>query len=76
MTNASKLERIIKKRYSRRVMRFWDKSEEFNETTWVVGNYVIFLVLNQKPEYMVEIHDPVMARNMRNLFKAIWSEVK
>lgn len=30
------------------------------------------IVTNQHPHYMVEIHDPVMAQNLRDIFKGVW----
>jgi|GEM_PF-3282539 hypothetical protein len=29
-----------------------------------------------RPFYLIEIHNPVMAENLRHLFKNIWNELK
>ncbi len=68
-------ETIKKKKFTRRQIKFWDKSNDFSATTWINGDYVIMIVTTQKPHYLVEIHDAVLAHNMRELFKGIWNEV-
>lgn len=47
-------------------------SSDFNATTWVVGDYVVMLVTQQTPEYLIEIHDVTLARNMRAVFRELW----
>jgi sugar-specific transcriptional regulator TrmB len=59
----------------RRHMKYWDGSVEFTATHVVVGDYVLFLVTRQHPYYLVETHDPVMAENLRQMFKAIWKKI-
>ena len=76
LTNKSDIEKRLEGKYKQRVMKFWSKSGEFTSTIWVTGDYVTMLSLRERPHYLVEIHDPVMARNMRALFKGLWEEVK
>jgi sugar-specific transcriptional regulator TrmB len=73
LTNESKAEEKMKgKKYSsRRAIKLFN-SNEFSATQWVAGNYVIFIVTKQRPFYLVEIHDSVIAHNLRELFKNIW----
>jgi predicted DNA-binding transcriptional regulator len=59
----------------RRIVRFWDRPEEFNATTWVVGEYIIMIYTREKPFYLIEIYNAVLADNMRSLFKGLWEEV-
>ncbi|MDQ5928187.1 MAG: HTH-type transcriptional regulator, sugar sensing transcriptional regulator [Patescibacteria group bacterium] len=59
----------------RREVRFWDRPEEFNATTWVVGEYIIMIYTREKPFYLIEIYNAVLADNMRSLFKGLWEEV-
>jgi sugar-specific transcriptional regulator TrmB len=66
-------EQIKKKKFSKRQIKFWNQSKDFTATTWVMGNYVTMIVTSQKPFYLVEIHDAVLAHNMREVFKGIWS---
>jgi len=70
-----KAEEIKKKKFSRRQIRFWNKTENFTATTWVLGDYVTMIISGQRPRSLVEIHDPVLAHNMREVFKGLWKEV-
>ncbi len=60
--------------HERRRMKFW-QSEEFTGTLWVVGDYVVSVVTAEHPFYMVETYDPVLARNLREVFKQMWKTV-
>lgn len=59
----------------RRQVKYWKKSEDFTATHAVLGDYVLFCVTNQHPYYLVEIHDAVMAENLRQMFKGMWEEI-
>lgn len=59
----------------RRQVKYWDKSIDFTATHVVLGNYVIFIVTNQHPHYLVETHDAVMAENLRQMFRAMWETI-
>ncbi len=76
-TNESDIEEKMKtKEYSdRRMLRFLE-GKNFTASQLVGGNYVLFLVTKQRPYYMVEIHDSVIAHNVRELFKDIWEKTK
>ena len=65
-------EKIKKKKYSRRQIRFWQESQNFQATTWIMGDYVAMIVTNQRPHYLVEIHDATLAHDQREVFKGIW----
>jgi len=75
LSNKSYIENTMRGKYKRRQIKYWDKSGEFTSTIWITGDYVTMLSLRERPHYLVEIHDPVMARNMRALFKGLWEEV-
>ena len=60
----------------RRIVRFWDRPEEFNATTWVIGEYIVMIYTREKPMYLIEIFNPVLAENMRNIFKGLWEEIE
>jgi len=65
-------EQIKKKKFTRRQIRFWKESHNFQATTWILGDYVVMIATNQRPHYLVEIHDAVLAHDMRGVFKGIW----
>lgn len=56
---------------SRRVVRNI-KGEPFTANQWVAGEYIINYVTAQKPHYMVEIRDRLLADNLRSLYKRLW----
>lgn len=58
----------------RKVKYFDDSASQFTAATWVLGEYVVMLYTEQSPAYMIEIHNPTMAHNYRELFKTIWSK--
>lgn len=59
----------------RRNIKYWADSKEFTATHAVLGDYVVFIVTSQRPHYMVEIHDSVMANNIREMFKGVWGKI-
>ena len=75
-TNESYVEKRMKdKQYAeRRHMKFWD-TNQFSASQWIAGDYVIFAMTKQKPYYLVEIHDSVMAHNLREVFKKLWEKI-
>ena len=75
LTNESDIEEKMKaKKYSdRRMLKFWNNNE-FTGTQWIIGSYIVLIVTKQHPYYLVEIHDSVMAHNMREVFKTIWNK--
>lgn len=76
-TNKKPTEENLAKKYSsnNREAKYWDKSLDFTATHAVLGDYVIFCITNQRPYYLVEIHDVVMAKNLRDLFRNIWNKI-
>jgi predicted transcriptional regulator len=73
ISNDSEIEEKMKLRnFSRRHIKFWKKDFKFTATHQVLGDYVIFFMTNQRPHYLVEIHDAVYAENMRQVYKNLW----
>ena len=67
---------MSKKKYaSQRHIKYWDKSDEFTTTQVVIGDYILMIMTREHPNYLIEIHDRVMANNLREIFKAIWKMV-
>jgi|SRR6185436_13339807 len=74
-SNQSIIENKMKgKEITRRQIRFWGGENNFTSTQWIVGEYIILIVTNERPYYLVEIHDSVMAHNMREVFKTLWEK--
>jgi sugar-specific transcriptional regulator TrmB len=73
LSNQSDIETAMAdKRFERRQMKFWSDSGQFDTTLWINGDYIIMIVTKEHPYYLVEIHDAMLAANLRELFKGIW----
>ena len=73
LTNESKSEENLdKKYYSKNRHKKYLPDSELNISQWVVGNYIIYVMTRERPYYLVEIHDSVIAHNTASLFKRIW----
>ncbi len=75
LTNQSGIEKKMeKKEYKeRRELKFW-KGENFTGSQLIAGDYILLVMTSWRPYYLVEIHDSVMAHNMREVFKKLWEE--
>lgn len=77
LSNKAPIERkMAKKDYDRRVIKVWKQATGFTATTWVCGDYLLMMVTQTTPHYLLEIHDKLIAHNMRELFKGIWKGLK
>jgi hypothetical protein len=76
-SNKSEIETQMKeKKIIRRQIKFWKGENELTGTQWVVGDYIILIVTKERPYYLVEIKDAIMAHNMRELYKNTWESFK
>jgi sugar-specific transcriptional regulator TrmB len=76
LSNQSEIEEKIKEEFPKeRNIKFWGKELDFSATTWSIGDYLVMIITRQKPFYLVEIHDSVLAHNMREVFKKIWKDM-
>lgn len=74
-SNDSDIESQMKnEKINRRQIRFWNSDDGITGTQWIIGSYIVLIVTAQKPFYLVEIHDSVMAHNMREVFKKLWEK--
>ena len=72
-SNESQVESDMRtEKITRRQIRFWGSETGFSGTQWIVGTYIISIVTSQRPFYLVEINDAVLAQNMREVFKKLW----
>ena len=77
LSNHSEEEKkVAAKGYERRHVVFWKETVLFTSTLWVMGDFVVMIVLSQSPHYLVEIHDATLAYNLKETFKAIWEDLK
>ena len=71
-SNAAEVELDVHQKHADRVMRPLPAAG-FDSSLWVIGHYTIMVSTRQKPHYLVEIHDTVLTRNQRQLFKSLWT---
>lgn len=76
LSNQSRVEEEMKQNpYPNRNIRFWEPGDQFTASTWICGDFVIMAVTKTHPHYLIEIHDAMMAQNLRQLFKGIWASI-
>lgn len=71
-SNGSNVEEEMNKKYPTRVVKPLPSGTNFDSCLWVAGDYLLMAQTRMRPHYLVEIHDEVLARNQRELFKALW----
>lgn len=71
--NRAEIEKKLYEKHRTRKMRILPNSIVFDSNFWVAGEYLIMVQTNVRPHYLVEIHDAVLARNQRELFKGLWA---
>lgn len=77
-SNDSTIEkRMVDQKITRRQIRFWegnkDGESEFTGTLWITGDHITMIQTSERPFYLVELHDAVLAHNMREVFKKLWN---
>jgi len=72
-SNATPMELRLEKKYpkSKRIVRSL-QGTNFTANTWVCGDYLVMMVTNQRPYYLVELHDTMLAQNSREVFRQLW----
>ncbi|MDO8565766.1 MAG: helix-turn-helix domain-containing protein [Candidatus Moranbacteria bacterium] len=72
-TNEAMIEEKMRKKYPERQYKILPAENNFDSSFWIIGDYVIMGQTRNRPHYLVEIHDPLLARNQRELFKVFWT---
>lgn len=73
-TNTSETELELAKKYAKSGRTAKILSDiELTANMWVCGDYLVMIVVDQKPNYLIEIHDAMMAKNIKGIFKKLWS---
>jgi predicted transcriptional regulator len=71
--NEAQIEERLAQAHSQRKMKVLPNHISFDSSFWTTGDYLIMAQTRVRPHYLVEIHDTVLARNQRELFKGLWS---
>lgn len=75
-TNTAAVEEEMSQKYPDRSIKALPPGEEFDSSLWIMGDYIIMARTRERPHYLVEIYDSVLARNQRQLFKSLWDATK
>ena len=77
LTNRSVFEdRIMrKKKFAKRIIRYWKTDKEITYSIWLMGEYVAFVYTRRKPYRIIEIHDPFLASTLYIIFEYLWESV-
>ncbi len=76
-SNASEIEKkMVEKKIAQREINFWGTGKNFTSSFWIIGDYIIMIYTQNRPFYLIEIYNPVMAHNLREVFSNLWSEIK
>lgn len=70
----SKIEETIGNKFERRQIIFSKNINNFDGTIWVIWDYIINVFLREKPFYMNEMYNPILAKNMRKIFINLWNQ--
>lgn len=72
LSNASEIETSLRGKFPQRNIKFWNGVLQFTATTWILGEYVVLVNTKTHPFYLTEIHDPLLAQNLRAVFENLW----
>lgn len=48
----------------------------FQTNIWVYGDYILILSLQKTPHYIIEVHEPLLATNLRQFFQGLWNTIE
>lgn len=76
-SNDSETESKLKRKYAnpKRQVKFLENTK-FTATTWVCGNFLVMIMTQMHPYYLIEIHDQLLAQNTREVFRKLWEVSK
>lgn len=73
-TNFSQVERSLAlRKYKNRQIKTWKGSAPFTASIWIAGDFLIMINTQEKPYYLVEIRDVLLAQNLRLMFQGLWT---
>ncbi len=71
-TNRADVEKEMEKKHPDRLVKTLPVKDGFDSSLWVIGDYIIMVQSRERPHYLVEMYDTVLARNERYLFRSLW----
>ena len=76
-SNDAEAEKKINTKYNnpKRQVKYLNDTN-FTATTWVCGNFLIMIMTQAHPFYLIEIHDQLLAQNTKEVFKRLWGYIR
>ena len=68
----SEVENNIWDKFERRKILFSEDFNNFDGTMWIIWDYIINIFLEDSPFYMIEMYNPITAKNLRKMFRVMW----
>jgi predicted transcriptional regulator len=65
-------DKIAKKSHKRRVIKFWKTQQD--SSVKICGDYILMFITNQKPQYVIQIKDRLMAESLRRTYRELWGK--
>lgn len=66
---------LAQNKHVHRQVKFWYEHFDFTCSMWIFGTFVILVITRQRPYYLLEIHDEVLASNLRLVFSGLWESL-
>lgn len=76
LSNRSSIEKSLRGKISKREVRVLGKNLSFESSTWVMGDYVVVAMTRRAPMYAFQIHEPLLAANLRLLFQNLYENAQ
>ena len=76
-SNDSEVEKEFQKKINpKRLIRFLDGADPISSTLWILGEYVISINTTDNNHYLIQTHDAVLAKNMRQTYRLLWKRTE
>ena len=77
VTSKSKIEKKMEDwKEEKRNIKFWNDNLNFTSTLWAIGNYTIIIQTNERPFYLIEIYNPELTHNLREMLRGVWENIE
>lgn len=77
LSNSSQVEHSLHRstQYPHRDVRYWKKSFVFTASVWAIGDFIVMISTREHPFSLIEIHNPLLAQNLRAFFSSVWKDI-
>lgn len=76
LSNRSEVESKLKGKIANREVRFLGNEFNFESSTWIMGEYVIVIMSRKAPIYAFQLHDGLLANNLRLVFRHLYNQAQ